>query len=45
MAGLLILAVGIFKLGRTVLLIPRPVITGFTSGIAIIEANRRLGAV
>ena len=36
LAGLLILLVGLFKLGRTVLLIPRPVITGFTSGIAII---------
>ncbi|HEY3291766.1 MAG TPA: SulP family inorganic anion transporter [Anaerolineae bacterium] len=35
-AGLAILLVGVFKLGRTVLLIPRPVITGFTSGIAII---------
>jgi SulP family sulfate permease len=36
MAGALILLIGLFKLGRTVLLIPRPVITGFTSGIAII---------
>lgn len=36
MAGCMILLVGIFKLGRTVLLIPRPVIVGFTSGIAII---------
>jgi len=36
LAGLLILAVGILRLGRTVLLIPRPVITGFTSGIAVI---------
>ena len=36
LAGIMILLVGIFKLGRTVLLIPRPVITGFTSGIAII---------
>jgi sulfate permease, SulP family len=35
-AGALILLVGLFRLGRTVLLIPRPVITGFTSGIAII---------
>jgi len=43
MAGLLILAVGIFKLGRTVLLIPRPVITGFTSGIAIIIFVGQLG--
>lgn len=43
MAGALILLVGIFKLGRTVLLIPRPVITGFTSGIAIIIFVGQLG--
>lgn len=43
MAGVLILLVGIFKLGRTVLLIPRPVITGFTSGIAIIIFVGQLG--
>lgn len=36
LSGLIILLVGIFKLGRVVGLIPRPVITGFTSGIAII---------
>ena len=36
MAGIMILLVGVFRLGRTVLLIPRPVIVGFTSGIAII---------
>lgn len=36
LAGAMILLIGLFKLGRTVLLIPRPVITGFTSGIAII---------
>lgn len=36
MAGLLILLVGIFRLGRIISFIPRPVITGFTSGIAII---------
>ncbi len=44
MAGLFILLVGIFKLGRTVLLIPRPVITGFTSGIAIIIFVGQLGS-
>lgn len=36
MAGLLILAIGIFRLGRIVNLIPAPVITGFTSGIALV---------
>ncbi len=36
LSGLIILLVGILRLGRTVLLIPRPVITGFTSGIAVI---------
>ena len=36
LSGLIILLVGIFRLGRVVGLIPRPVITGFTSGIAII---------
>jgi SulP family sulfate permease len=43
MAGVMILLVGLFKLGRTVLLIPRPVITGFTSGIAIIIFVGQLG--
>jgi len=36
LSGILILLVGIFRLGRVVGLIPRPVITGFTSGIALI---------
>ena len=36
MAGMLILAIGIFRLGRIVNLIPAPVITGFTSGIALV---------
>lgn len=37
-AGILLLVCGIFKLGGLVKLIPRPVITGFTSGIAVIIA-------
>lgn len=37
-AGAILLLCGIFKLGGLVKLIPRPVITGFTSGIAIIIA-------
>lgn len=36
MAGTLLLLSGVFKLGKLVGLIPSPVITGFTSGIAII---------
>ncbi len=36
MAGLLILAIGILRMGRIVDLIPAPVITGFTSGIALV---------
>lgn len=35
-AGLVILFVGLFKLGRVISFIPSNVITGFTSGIAII---------
>lgn len=38
MAGLLLLLAGLLKLGKTVSIIPRPVITGFTSGIAVIIA-------
>ena len=36
MAGIMILALGVFRLGRVVNFIPVPVITGFTSGIALI---------
>ena len=36
LAGVIILIIGIFKLGRIILLIPKPVVTGFTSGIALI---------
>jgi len=36
MAGVLLLVAGIFKIGRLIQYIPRPVVTGFTSGIAII---------
>ncbi len=37
-AGVLLLAAGLFKLGRLTSFIPMPVIMGFTSGIAIIIA-------
>ena len=36
MAGAMILVLGILRLGRVVNFIPAPVITGFTSGIAVI---------
>ncbi|MFK2826776.1 sulfate permease [Bacillus sp. B190/17] len=36
MAGVLLLLMGIFRLGALIKFIPRPVIIGFTSGIAVI---------
>ncbi|MEZ4517941.1 MAG: SulP family inorganic anion transporter [Chloroflexota bacterium] len=38
LAGVMILLLGIFRLGKVVSLIPAPVIAGFTSGIALIIA-------
>lgn len=38
MSGFILLAAGLFKLGNLISFIPGPVITGFTSGIAIIIA-------
>ena len=38
LAGAIVLALGLFRLGRIVNFIPAPVITGFTSGIAIVIA-------
>ncbi len=37
-AGIMLLLAALFKLGKLVSMIPRPVITGFTSGIAVIIA-------
>lgn len=37
-SGIILIIAGIFKLGKVVSFIPTPVITGFTSGIAIIIA-------
>lgn len=42
MAGILLVLAGIFKLGRIIGFIPSSVITGFTSGIAIIIALGQL---
>lgn len=36
MAGLLVLAAGVFGFGRVISLIPWPVIEGFTLGIAVV---------
>nr|PZN23914.1 MAG: SulP family inorganic anion transporter [Chloroflexota bacterium] len=38
MAGLALVLLGVFRLGRYIAFIPSPVITGFTSGIALIIA-------
>lgn len=38
LSGLLLTAIGLLKLGRFIAFIPAPVITGFTSGIALIIA-------
>src|SRR3712207_601117 len=38
MAGMFLLLLGLFRLGRYIAFIPSPVITGFTSGIALIIA-------
>ena len=38
LAGVLLLIAGIFKLGKLTSFIPMPVVTGFTSGIAVIIA-------
>ena len=42
LAGIMLTLLGIFRLGRVVALIPSPVISGFTSGIAIIIALGQL---
>ncbi len=38
LAGIMLTLLGLFRLGRVIALIPSPVISGFTSGIAIIIA-------
>jgi SulP family sulfate permease len=45
MAGMLLVLLGLFRLGRYIQFIPSPVITGFTSGIAIIIAVGQLDNV
>ena len=41
-AGIILLIAGVFKIGKLISLIPAPVITGFTSGIAIIIATGQI---
>lgn len=43
LSGIILLLMGIFRLGRAVSLIPAPVITGFTSGIAVVIAFGQVG--
>lgn len=42
MGGVLLVALGLFRLGSVVRLIPAPVVIGFTSGIAVIIASTQL---
>lgn len=43
LAGLVLIAAGVLRLGRLVYYLPSPVITGFTSGIAVIIAMGQFG--
>lgn len=43
MSGIILLLAGLFRLGRFVQFIPKPVVTGFTSGIALVIAIGQLG--
>ncbi len=45
MAGIMLLLMGIFRLGRVINLIPWPVITGFTNGIAVIIFLQQIPAL
>jgi SulP family sulfate permease len=42
MAGLILIAAGLFKIGRLIKFIPHPVVTGFTAGIAVIIASSQV---
>ncbi len=45
MAGIMLIMLGLFQMGRYIAFIPSPVITGFTSGIALIIAIGQLDNV
>ncbi|ASK88040.1 SulP family inorganic anion transporter [Sphingorhabdus sp. SMR4y] len=42
MAGLILIAAGVFRIGRLIKFIPHPVVTGFTAGIAVIIASSQV---
>lgn len=42
-AGVILLLMGLFRFGRLIRFIPRPVVVGFTSGIAVVIALGQLG--
>jgi SulP family sulfate permease len=42
MAGVILVLLGLFKLGTIIKFIPHPLITGFTSGIAVIIASNEI---
>jgi len=42
LAGLILIAAGVFKIGRLIKFIPHPVVTGFTAGIAVIIATSQV---
>ena len=45
LAGLILIAAGLARLGTWIKYIPQPVVTGFTSGIAVIIASSQVGDV
>ena len=42
LAGIILIAAGVFKLGQMIKFIPHPVVTGFTAGIAVIIASSQV---
>ena len=42
LAGAILIAAGLFRLGQIIKFIPHPVVTGFTSGIAVIIASSQV---
>jgi SulP family sulfate permease len=43
MAGILLLAMGLLRLGKAISYIPVPVVVGFTTGIAVVIASTQIG--
>ena len=42
MAGVILVLLGVFKLGSLIKFVPHPLVTGFTSGIAVIVASNEI---